>query len=224
MTKILLIEDDLDLCNVVAYSLSNNGYHVDICHNAEAASDYIAQDIYDILLLDRMLPGTDGLSFLSRIRSAGNQTPVILVTAVNAIHDRVAGLDSGADDYLVKPYSVDELLARIRTILRRNRRISSSASITCSDLTLDTQNHLLKSKELSCSLTPKEYDLLELFMKHPGQTLHRDLLYSHVWGGASDVENGNLDNYIYFLRKRLKTVKSCVTICAVYGRGFCLKC
>lgn len=218
--RILMVEDDIDLCDVVVYSLKLNSYSVDVCYNGIDAMDYIKQNIYDLILLDRMLPQKDGLSILHHMRTAGNQTPVILVTAVNGIHDRIEGLDTGADDYLVKPYSVDELLARIRTILRRSKSMPASSLITYSNVTLDTQNHCVSANGLSCSLTVKEYELLEFFMKHPCQTLDRKQLYSRVWGGMSEVEDGNLDNYIYFLRKRLRTLKSSVTISAVYGRGF----
>lgn len=217
--RILFVEDDAALGAALKIHLEKAGYAVDICQNGSDALFYALQNTYDVMLLDRMLPELDGLSLLHTIRSRGIHTPVIMATAMDTISDRIAGLDGGADDYLVKPFDIQELLARIRALTRRPAAIAADECIRYKDLCLDTGK-----QELTCqktvSLSKKETALLEYFLRHNEQTLSRQLLLSYVWGPDSEIEEGNLDNYIYFLRKRLRTVKSAVQIRTVHGVGY----
>lgn len=220
--RILLVEDDAALCAALKIHLEKADYTVDICENGNDALFYALQNAYDVILLDRMLPELDGLTLLQTIRSKGIQTPVILATAMDAVSDRILGLDCGADDYLVKPFDVQELLARIRALVRRPASLVTHTEIHYKDLTLDIQK-----QELTCqkavSLSKKETALIEYFIRHYEQTLSRPLLLAYVWGPDSEIEEGNLDNYIYFLRKRLRTIKSCVVIKTVHGVGYRLE-
>lgn len=220
--RILFVEDDAALCAALKIHLEKSGYTVDICQNGNDALFYALQNVYDVMLLDRMLPELDGLTLLQTIRSKGIQTPVIMATAMDTVSDRILGLDCGADDYLVKPFDVQELLARIRALVRRPGAMIASETIHFKDLTLDTGKQEL-SCEKTVSLSKKESTLLEYFIRHSEQTLSRSLLLAYVWGPDSEIEEGNLDNYIYFLRKRLRTVKSNVKIKTIHGIGYRLE-
>lgn len=170
-----------------------------------------------------MLPGLSGTQVLQRMREDGNQTPVILITALGTLDDKVTGLDLGADDYLVKPFAFEELMARIRCVTRRPRKLQLSEQLSLGNITYQTKEKLLTGPEKSCSVSGREGALLETFLRSPGQTLSRTVLLTKVWGMDSDVENGNLDNYIHFLRRRLKTVGSSVRIQTVRGIGYRLE-
>lgn len=218
--NILLIEDDIKFCESLSYQLIQEKLNVDTCHNGLDAIDLILDQKHDLILLDRMLPGLDGLSILKRIRKEGINTHVILITALGEINDRITGLDSGADDYIVKPFAFEELMARIRCISRRPVVITDNKNITFKDITFDINERILTSHDKNCSLSKKESSLLETFISNPTQTLSRDKLLSAVWGVYADCEDGNLDNYIYFLRRRLKSVNSILTIKTVRGLGY----
>lgn len=219
--RILLIEDDLDLCEAVRCHLVNEKYDVDICNSGRDALYYTSHQVYDVIILDRMLPEIDGLTILQSIRRNGMQTPIILATAMNNISDRIDGLDAGADDYIVKPYDMLELMARVRALTRRPAALLSDRKLCFGDLTLCKEKH-----EVSCccgqtlSLSKRETDLFEYFMKNAGQTLPRTLILTHIWGPDTEVEDGNLDNYIHFIRKRLKSLDSRVKLVTVHGVGY----
>lgn len=221
--RILLIEDDEDLCHSLGLQLKNAGYTVDICTDGEDASYYTAQNIHDLILLDRMLPHVDGLTILRKLREAGNHTPVILLTALGELADKVTGLDAGADDYLVKPFAFEELLARIRCINRRPASWQERTSLTFGDLTYYPDNNRLSGTIGSCTLSKKEGDLLEFFLNNTGQTLPRATILSKVWGVDAEIEEGNLDNYIHFIRRRLKSTSSLVSIKTIRGIGYRLE-
>lgn len=224
--RILLVEDDRDLCDTTGMQLEKAGYEVDLCYRGDDAFYYATEHPYDVLVLDRMLPAMDGLTLLTAIRRKNIMTPVIITTALDGLGDRIDGLDAGADDYLVKPFAVEELLARIRAVTRRPGRIEVSRLLGFMDLTLDPDQH-----ELSCSsfqsspitLSGRESALMEYFLRNPGQTLPRGLILSYIWGPDSEVEDGNLDNYIYFLRRRLKSLRCHVKIRTVHGVGYRLE-
>lgn len=218
--RILLAEDDEKLNASLAFQLEKEGFSVDACADGEEAYYYIEQHIHDLILLDRMLPYLSGTDVLSKMRQENNQTPVILITALGALDDKVTGLDLGADDYLVKPFAFQELMARIRCITRRPRKMELTGQLTFGDIVYRLKENTLTGKSGACSMSKREGELLEVFLRNPDQPLSRTLLLTKVWGLESDVENGNLDNYIHFLRRRLKTVGSGVSIRTIRGIGY----
>lgn len=218
--RILLAEDDEKLNETLSYGLTQAGFDVDSCFDGEDALFYGEQNIYDVILLDRMLPRMEGSEVLVLLREKGICTPIILITALGMLSDKVEGLDLGADDYLVKPFALEELLARIRCVVRRPHRIVDEEAVTLADITWHAAGSRLTGPAGSCTLSRREAALLEAFLKSGGATLPRSLLLLKVWGPDSDVEEGNLDNYIHFLRRRLKTVGSSLTIKTVRGIGY----
>lgn len=218
--RILLAEDDEKLKNSLAFQLRQEGFIVDTCSDGEEALYYIEQNIHDLILLDRMLPYLSGTDVLSKMRGGNNQTPVILITALGTLDDKVKGLDLGADDYLVKPFAFEELTARIRCITRRPRKMELTGQLAFGDIVYRLEDNMLTGISGACSMSRREGDLLEVFLRNPGAPLSRTLLLTKVWGPESDVEDGNLDNYIHFLRRRLKTVGSRVLIRTIRGIGY----
>lgn len=220
--RILLAEDDEKLNETLVYGLTQAGFIVDACFDGEDALFYGEQNIYDVILLDRMLPCMQGTDVLAALRQKGVKTPVILITALGTLSDKVEGLDLGADDYLVKPFEQEELFARIRCVARRPHRIVDEESLSLMDLSWFPAENRLTGPLASCTLSKREAALLEAFLKSGTATLPRSLLLLKVWGPDSDVEEGNLDNYIHFLRRRLKAVGSSLTIKTVRGVGYAL--
>lgn len=218
--RILLVEDDEKLNHSLSFQLEKEGFLVDTCQDGEEALYYIKQNIHDLILLDRMLPCMSGTEILTRMRKARNQTPVILITALGTLDDKVTGLDLGADDYLVKPFAFEELMARIRCVTRRPRKIELNEQLSFGDIFYRLDENKLTGASGSCSMSKREGALLEAFLRSPEQTLSRTLLLTKVWGMDTDVEDGNLDNYIHFLRRRLKTVGSSIRIQTIRGIGY----
>lgn len=221
--RILVIEDDKDLCRLICLALGDAGYDTDHCHTGSDGLFYAQNQVYDAIILDRMLPEIDGLTVLEALRRRRLQTPVILATALDSLQDRINGLDAGADDYLPKPFAVEELLARIRAVTRRSGNLLVSSDLIVSGLSLNPDSHQLSFGGASLTLSKKESALLEYFMKNPDQTLPRSRILSYVWGSSSDVEEGNLDNYIYFLRRRLKSLETPVKLTTIHGVGYRLE-
>ena len=221
--RILMVEDDPGLCEAVSFQLEQKGVTVDVCHDGEDGLHWARQQAYDLILLDRMLPGLDGLSVLRSLRQEGIVTPVVLVTALGEVSQRAEGLDAGADDYLVKPFAAEELMARIRAMSRRPRQWESSQIIRLGDVVFDREQKTLEKEGQSCTLSRRESELMEMLLKNPGQILPRGLLLSRVWGPEAEVEEGNLDNYIHFLRRRLRSVGSALEIRTVRGVGYQLE-
>ena len=218
--RILIIEDDKSLAETLRFQLERSHFETDVCHDGEEGLHFIEQQSHDLILLDRMLPVLDGISVLKITREKNISTPIIFVTALGALNDKITGLDCGADDYLVKPFDFEELLARIRCILRRPPKWEGSRPLNLGDISYDTDQKKLCCKNLSCSLSAREGDLLEFFLRNPEQTIPRASLLEKVWGPDAEVEDGNLDNYIYFLRRRLKSVQSAVQLKTVRGIGY----
>lgn len=218
--RILLVEDDKNLCRLLAFQLEKEGYQVDSCENGEDALYYALQNVHDIILLDRMLPEMDGLTVLRKTREAGVNTPVILLTALGQLQDKIDGLDTGADDYLVKPFAFEELLARIRCIQRRPRKWEETNLLSFGDISLSPEKKILTGSKSHCTLSKRECDLMEVLLANANQTLPRMVLLSKVWGPDAEVEEGNLDNYIHFLRRRLKSVGSTLSLTTVRGVGY----
>lgn len=222
--NILMIEDDKELCEAVSFRLEQEGFSVTACHDGEEGLYYMQESPFDLVILDRMLPHMNGIEVLKEARSRQIRTPVLMLTALGELNDRLAGLNGGADDYMVKPFAFEELLARIRCLLRRPAVYQDSVkSISLGDVSFVPETRTLSSREKTCTLSSREGELMEVFLRNPGQTLPRQLLLSRVWGLEADVEEGNLDNYIHFLRRRLKTVESTLQIRTVRGIGYQLE-
>lgn len=223
--KLLLIEDDIDLCQNIKEQLSKEGYLLDIFHTGEEGfiSALNQDNAYDLVIIDRMLPIIDGLSIIKAMRNKGIPIPIIVITGMSELHDKIVGLDSGADDYLVKPFHISELSARIRALIRRPSRIVETNTVIYSDLTLDILKQELSSGKKSIVLTPKEFQLFQVFISYPNHIFSREQLIQKVWESNHTVELGNVDNYIYFLRRRLKSLNSHCTIRSVYGSGYLLE-
>lgn len=221
--RILLVEDNIKLNDSLKYQLEKDGFSVDACIDGEEALYFIRQNIHDVILLDRMLPFLDGISVLKQIRQEHIHTPVILITALGTLEDKITGLNLGADDYLVKPFAYEELSARIRCITRRSREMDDSETLTFGDIVYHPKECLLKGPEKNCLLSKREGELLEALLRNKEQTLSRSILLTKVWGPDSDVEDGNLDNYIHFIRRRLKAVTTNVSVKTVRGIGYRLE-
>lgn len=221
--RILLIEDDKNLCDTLKYQLEQEGILVDACTDGLDGLHYMKEDAHDMVLLDRMLPTMNGLQVLRRAREAQIKTPVIMITALGELYDKVEGLDSGADDYIVKPFEFPELLARIHSLSRRSGQWEAGDCLSYKDISYDVVLRKLQKGRQQILLSRREGSLLEFFIRNAGQTLPRSLLLSRVWGPDAEVEDGNLDNYVHFLRRRLKTVNSEVSLITVRGVGYVLE-
>lgn len=220
--RILLIEDEIALAEALTEILKQNGYLADSVFNGPEGLAYIRTGIYDLVLLDIMLPGLDGLSILKTIRREKIFTPVILLTAKSELSDIITGLDAGSDDYLPKPFSTSELLARIRAISRRGCQYSED-SLDYEDLSLHKN-----SMELSCGsnairLGLKEYQLMELFLRNPRQVLPKDLIISKIWGMDTDADYNNVEVYVSFLRQKLLALETKVRLKTNRGVGYRLE-
>jgi two-component system, OmpR family, response regulator MprA len=200
--RILVIDDEPEVTSMVQRGLLYAGYTVDTAFDAEAGLATARDRPPDLVVLDRMLPDLDGLEVCRRLRAASADLPVIMLTAKDAIPDRVAGLEAGADDYLVKPFAFDELLARVKALLRR-AHAAPQAILQFADLTLDTSTREAKRGRRSIHLTPKEYELLELFMQHPRQVMTRETIFDRVWGYDFGGESNVIEVYVRYLRKKL---------------------
>lgn len=221
--RVLMIEDDRELCRAVKASLDAQGIDLDICCDGGEGLEYLRQNIYDVCCLDRMLPHVDGLTLLRRARAAGIRTPVLVLTALSRIGDRVDGLDAGADDYLVKPFDMRELLARLRALARRPADLAPAAVLRAGSLTLDLAQMTLEGPAGRVGLSPKECGLLEALMRHPDQLMGRAVLLGRVWGMDAQVEEASLDSYIHFVRRRLRAVGAQETVATVRGAGYRLE-
>ncbi|HWR65043.1 MAG TPA: response regulator transcription factor [Bellilinea sp.] len=219
--RILIIEDDEAIVRVLRRSLAYEGYTVDAATDGESGLA-LARDAHpDLVILDWMLPGMDGLEVCQRLRGGGN-IPILMLTAKDTVQDRVHGLDAGADDYMVKPFQLDELLARVRALLRRTQP-ERIPVLSFSDMSLDTSTRLAMRKGRSISLTAKEYDLLELFLRHPRQVLTREMIFDRVWGYDFGGESNVLDVYIRYLRQKLELEGETRLIHTVRGVGYVLR-
>ena len=222
--RILIVEDEQRLAATIADLLHRQGYTADTCHDGAAGLDNAQSGIYDLVILDGMLPKLDGFSVLQQLRGSGNTTPVLMLTALGGVADRVKGLDSGADYYLTKPFDVQELLACVRLLLRRSgseNRIDDT--ISCGDLRLDPGSFLLSCGERDVRLSRKEYDLMELLMRNFRIIVTKEQLLLKVWGYDSDAEDNNVEVYISFLRRKLTHLHSTVKIRTIRMVGYCLE-
>ena len=220
--RILFAEDERDLNHIITKKLTSQGYSVDSAYDGEEAIDILSYTDYDAVILDIMMPKADGFAVLRALRSKGKNTPVLFLTARDSVQDRVAGLDSGANDYLVKPFSVEELLARIRAMTRTAFGVSDSL-LSVGDLTMDTAAKVVKRGGKEIPLSAKEYALLEYLMHNVGIVLSREKIENHIWN--FDYEGGTnvVDVYIRYLRKKIDEGYDKKLIYTVRGRGYVLR-
>ena len=220
--RILFAEDERDLNDIITKKLTSQGYSVDSVYDGEEAIDILSYTDYDAVILDIMMPKADGFAVLRALRSKGKNTPVLFLTARDSVQDRVAGLDSGANDYLVKPFSVEELLARIRAMTRTAFGVSDSL-LSVGDLTMDTAAQIAKRGGKEIPLSAKEYALLEYLMHNAGIVLSREKIENHIWN--FDYEGGTnvVDVYIRYLRKKIDEGYDKKLIHTVRGRGYVLR-
>lgn len=221
--RILLVEDEKHLAEAIVQILKKNNYTVDMVHDGEDGLDYALSDIYDIILLDIMLPKLSGLEVLKEIRKAGLSVPILMLTAKGEISDRVYGLDCGADDYLPKPFASEELLARVRALSRRRGEISATDALQYGDITLTPTTLMLSKDKTEIKLTLKESELLAFLMLRKEMISSKELIIEKLWGFDSEAEHNNVEVYISFLRKKLSFLKSNVSITTTRGVGYTLE-
>lgn len=217
--KILMIEDNTALCEALRPALESAGYQTDFCHNGTDGLTLLTSGVYEVCILDRMLPGLDGLTLLRTVRACGITTPVLMLTALSGIDERVDGLDAGADDYLAKPFDTRELLARLRAVSRRPGT-AAVLSLHSGDITLFPSELTISGPRGTVTLTKRECDLLEALLRTPGRLQTRAFLLAQVWGPLAEVEDANLDCYIHFVRRRLQAVGSTAKVVTVRGSGY----
>ncbi len=223
LMRILLVDDEVELTEPLKAVLSREGYSVDVAYNGNSGSQLAAQGDYDLLILDWMLPQISGLEICQQLRRTGLTTPVLFLTAKDTLDDRVQGLDAGADDYLVKPFELRELLARVRALLRRSTVLESTSTtqrLRVGDLELDGENQVAYRRGRTIDLSEKENDLLAYFMRHPGQLLTHAQLHQELWA-ESDLPSSNvLAALIRLLRRKIEAVGETQLIHTVYGKGY----
>lgn len=221
--RILIAEDEVHLAEAVSQILKKNNYSVDMVHDGRSGLDYAQSGIYDLLLLDIMMPEMDGIKVLQTLRSEGNHTPVILLTAKGDLSDKVSGLDYGADDYIAKPFATEELLARIRAALRRKGEVIPEDGLKFGDIELNTKQLKLSAQGKEIKLNLKENELLELLITRKQAITSKEQIIEKLWGFDSDVEYNNVEVYISFLRKKLTFLNSAVRINTIRGVGYVLE-
>lgn len=220
--RILIVEDEKEIADGLEAVLVKEGYQVDVVYDGLSGLDNILSKIYDLVLLDIMLPKLNGIDVLKNARREGNNIPVILLTAKSQIEDKISGLDHGADDYITKPFDVGELLARIRARTRLDKN-TDSGQLSFGNVWLDQTTQKLGTDLNSIKLGNKEYQLMEYFMRNRGQILTKDMLIMKVWGPENEAEYNNLEVYISFLRKKLRFVKANTGIKTTKGVGYSLE-
>ncbi len=220
--QILLVDDEVELTEPLSRILKREGYQVDVVHDGMAGSQLAAQGTYDLLILDWMLPQKSGLEICQQLRSHGDQTPVLFLTAKDEVDDRVVGLDAGADDYLVKPFELRELLARVRALLRRPPTLEPLPlqRLKVDDLELDLTNRLAYRGGRLIELSDKEAQLLAYFMRHPNQVLTHEQIHDHLWGEGEKPSSNVLPAQIRLLRRKVEVDQQSPLIHTVYGKGY----
>lgn len=218
--KILLVEDDSVLRQNIAALLKNEGYAVEECADGDTAEYLILQKSSDVIILDRMLPGQDGVTVTERVRKAGIDTPILMLTALDTIGDKITGLDAGADDYIVKPFDMGELLARLRIWSRRAVPLEDTASLCYGDLCYQTATRLLKGPGGEEVLPKRLGQFAELLLRSTPQPLSRPVIFNRIWGPDADVNDNIIDTYIHLLRQKLALLKSKVQVTTARGMGY----
>jgi two-component system response regulator MprA len=222
--RILVIDDEPKIVDFIRRGLTYESYAVDVAYDGESGLEQARREPPDLVILDVMMPGLDGLEVCRQLRAAPQgDFPILMLTAKDAVPDRVAGLDAGADDYLVKPFAFNELLARIRALLRRRQTADDSQVIRFADLTMNSSTHEMQRGNRPISLTAKEFELLELFMRHPRQVLTRDIIYERVWGYDFGGESNIVEVYIRYLRAKMEANGEPRLLQTVRGVGYALR-
>lgn len=221
--RILLIEDEVRLSQALVEIFQKNRYGIDAVYNGTDGLKYARSGIYDAIVLDMMLPEMDGITILKTLREEKNQVPVLFLTAKDDIDTKVRGLDCGADDYVTKPFSTEELLARVRALTRRKGEVIDS-SLTVGDLILNKRKCELQKKEgNSIKLSLKEFQIVDLLFENPGQIINKERIIEKIWGGDSDAEYNNVEVYISFIRKKMEYLQVSTTIRTARGIGYSLE-
>ena len=220
--RILVIEDETRIAQLIERGLIYEGYRVNVARDGRSGMVIARDTPPDLVILDWMLPGIDGLEVCRRLRAAGD-VPILMLTAKDDIQDRISGLDAGADDYLVKPFSTDELMARVRALFRRSQPTSQPEMLRFADLTLDTGTHRAIRNDRMIDLTAKEYEMLELFMRNPRQVLTRDVIFDRVWGYDFGGESNIIEVYVRYLRQKIEVDDESRLIHTVRGVGYVLR-
>lgn len=223
--RILIIEDEFNLADAIASKLKKEKYQVDICTDGEEGLYNATTNIYDLIILDVMLPGINGFEILNNIRKEEIKTKVIMLTAKSTLEDKLTGLEHGANDYVTKPFHIEELIARVNIQLKDPTEIKNKNIIIYGDIELNIATSKLNCKNTgeTVELVCKEFQLLEYFMRNPNQILSKEQIYDKVWGMENEIESNNLEAYLSFIRKKLKAIGSNVNVKAVRGLGYRLE-
>jgi len=223
MNRICLIEDEQKVASFITKGLQEQGYNVKTAADGASAQRLLQQEQFDLLIMDVMLPDTNGIDLCRAVRQKDTQTPILMLTALNQVHDKVSGLKAGADDYLVKPFHFSELLARMEALMRRNKSAEENHQLTFDDLTLDTWSKTAERAGKKITLTAKEYTLLELFLQNPNKILSREYIAEKVWEIGFDTGTNFIDVYVNYLRKKIEKDFKNKLIHTVIGMGYILK-
>jgi DNA-binding response OmpR family regulator len=218
--RVLLVEDERRISAYVKRGLEEEGYAVDAVYTGQEALDWAEASIYDLIILDILLPELDGISVCREIRKRGDRTPVLMLTARDTVDNRVAGLDAGADDYLVKPFAMKELLARLRAITRRATEQPKTSILQVADLSLDTRTHQVRRSGKRIELAVKEYAVLECLMREPGRVLTRTMIAEHVWNYDTFNQSNVVDVYVRNLRRKIDDTSDKKLIRTLRGAGY----
>ena len=221
--KVLLAEDDLKPGKLTQYMLEQNGIATEWVTTGDAIYDYAMYEEYDVLVLDWMMPKMSGVDACRQLREAGYQRAILLLTARDAIEDRVTGLDAGADDYLVKPFEFAELMARLRALGRRSSQKIQRDVMELGEFTLDRTSKVLKKNDQIIQLSPREFQIFDLLVQNIGIVVPRDIILDRIWGIESDVSSNNIDSYVKLLRKKLNTADGQISIATIRGVGYKLE-
>ncbi|SEA42404.1 DNA-binding response regulator, OmpR family, contains REC and winged-helix (wHTH) domain [Eubacterium aggregans] len=219
--RVLLVEDEVSLASAIGKIFEKNKILVDVVNDGIEGKLLSDNDVYDVIILDIMLPGMSGLEILQHIRSQGKNVPVLLLTAKDSTADKVAGLNMGADDYLVKPFVTDELIARVRALGRRPWDVYSDSVLTYADLALNINNGELTIGTKPVRLTSKEAQLMEMFIRNPGITISKEQILDRIWGIESNAMDNSVEIYVHYLRKKMKDSRTIIK--TIRGLGYVLK-
>lgn len=222
LNRILIVEDERDIADFISLEFEHEGYEVRVANSGREGLEIALAENWDIILLDIMLPGMNGMEVCRRIRTS-SQVPIIMLTARGTVPERVAGLDAGADDYLLKPFAIEELLARIRVLLRRNSTSHEQILFTLQDLSLNTSTHEVFREDQKITLTAREFDLLEMFLRNQNHVLSRDMILEKVWGYDFKGDTNVVDVYVRYLRQKIDIPFEVPLIQTIRGVGYMLK-
>ncbi len=218
--RVLLVEDEQKMASFIQRGLKEEGYAVDIAGDGEQGFEYAETNDYDVMILDWMVPKMNGLELCAKLRKLGIKTPVLVLTARDSVEDKIKGLDQGADDYLTKPFAFEELLARLRALLRRPTEIQEESVLKCGHLTLNLLTRQVFVHKDEITLSQKEFSLLEFLMRHKGEVVSRTQIAEHVWDLHFDPMSNTIDVYINFIRKKIDTTRRKSMIETIRGAGY----